>query len=391
MLAGGLGGGQAKFLAAADPALVPDLAFKLSAATALPLPLAALAWLSQPPHAALRRQLGETDRARLGRSRRTLGGLALVVLLAPLGLALAWPTDAGLRAALLSATAVLTTASLSVVAVLLALQAMARQQGALAALTGGGAFGPAAAAPLLYAPAFGLVAAMVPVAVLSALWAAAPDVATVPVLAGALLLAALSGGAAVIRHSQQSVPLLAAAWLAVEQAHATPWRDDAPLPQPGPGLRGIRSPLGHLLALAWVRRWPGSAWASTGLALLGLWWTQQGRPSWWWLWSTGAAALYGVLRAGAVEREGALAAAAWLGARRRADQRALARLGLGLAWPSLALLLAALWHREAWPWIAIAVVVGSAVGALLLGRSPARWRPWLGLLALVLWLAAMGA
>ena len=68
--AGVLGGAQATALTSAPPTQVPDLAFKLAAATAMPLPLAALVWLTRPPHADLRRQLGEPDRDRLTHSLR---------------------------------------------------------------------------------------------------------------------------------------------------------------------------------------------------------------------------------------------------------------------------------------------------------------------------------
>jgi hypothetical protein len=373
LLALALGYADAQVLLATGLSLRSDVALKLAAVAALPLPLGLLGLLTTPRHAALRRMLGESAGALLDRSlgsARLWTGLALLV---PVGMLAASRDPDVVRAAglslLVTTLAVLLGVGLLLAALRVVVASRIEANKVWQSLTGGGAFGPAEAAPLLYAPAFALVGALVPAALLSALWGAAPDLLTLPVLATFTIvtLAIALGFARAQVHATR--PLLQDALLAVEAAHATPFASHAPLPEP-PGwlTAGDRSAMAQWLGRAWTRRFPGSLLTSGLLAALAAWLPPHPGP-------IRAAvlaatlALYGAVRAATLRDDGAFAAATWLGATPGQLHAGMLRLGLGLALPSLTGLLLVLAGA---PILAIlpGLLLGAALGLLLLRSLP---------------------
>jgi len=341
----GVGLALGRVLALEAPRLRPDVALRLAALAALPLPLGLLRLLTTPPHAAARRFLGEPAPELLARSLRTALLWLLEGLLIPLGMLAAcrlWP-DASedlLRGAALTALALLLAAGLGTAALLLALRTVARgPSGLWSSLTGGGAFGPAAAAPLLYAPAFALVAALVPPALLSAVWGAKAALLTPQVLLLSLLGAAVLAFVLALKEIEQARPHLQEALLAVEEAHAMPFAQSDQLPEPPRWLMpGQPNALLHLLARSWMRDRPGS-WLTTALlTLLAVVLVRRPAEPLALALVAASIAAYSFVRVLALERDPVHAAAFWLGAPPPDLQRAVLRLGLGLSLPALSLL-----------------------------------------------------
>ena len=381
-----------RVLALEAPRLRPDVALRLAALAALPLPLGLLRLLTTPPHAAARRFLGEPAPALLARSLRAALLWIAEALMVPVGMLVAaqFTPDCAedlQRGAALVAMSVLLAAGLGTAGLLLALRTVARGPSALwANLTGGGAFGPAQAAPLLYAPAFALVAALLPSALLSAVWGAKAALLTPQVLVVSVLAALLFALWAARREVHAVRPLLQEALLAVEEAHATPFAQSQQLPEP-PGwlMPGAPEPALRLLARAWLRDRPGS-WLTTAL-LVGLALVLARRPAQPMALACAAAAiaLYSTVRAVVAEQEPAHLAAQWLGATGLRLHRAILRLGVGLAVPALALLALAV-VTGAWLAVPVGALAGVALGALALLLPPwwlPRLRKRLPVLALV--------
>lgn len=212
----------AQLVQQAPPARHSDAALRVAALAALPLPAVLLQWLTLPVHGAARRWLGESaeqtvDRT-LGFARRALwAALALPAGVALAALAAGELRQPLLQTALLAALAQVLAAGLGAMALLMALGAMASGGKDLwQTLSGGGAFGPAQAAPLLYAPAGALVTALVPVAVLTALWGARADLLGLPLLVTCLGLAALAMHRGVVALRRSVGPHLHTALLRVE-------------------------------------------------------------------------------------------------------------------------------------------------------------------------------
>jgi hypothetical protein len=347
----------AQLVQAAAPARHSDAALRVAALAALPLPAVLLQWLTLPVHGPARRWMGESAEQTVGRTLAFARRALPVALAIPLGVALA-AIPAGdlqqplIKAALLAALAQVLAYGLGAMALLLALGAMASGGKDLwQLLAGGGAFGPAQAAPLLYAPAGALVAALVPVAMLSAVWGARADLLGVPLLLG----------------------LLVAAALAVHR-----------------GLAGVQRSLGPQLhsgllrSLAWGRQRPTSLAATLGLVALGALWAAP-QASAWALGALGAAiGLYSALRTVVIDTEPALHAALWLGADPGQLRQGQRQLAIALAAPAIAAAVAG------WP-AALGALVGAAGGWLLLHWRNGGERIVWSRLALLLYGAALAA
>ncbi len=380
-----------------------DVAFRLAALAALPLPAILLQWLSLPVQGPARRWMGEAAGAQVDRTLAFSWRALLAALAFPLGLALAAlgspqgapAHDAILKAALLSGLAQVLAHGLGAMALLMALGAMAGSTKDLwQTMSGGGAFGPAQAAPLLYAPAAALVAALVPVAALSAVWGARAELLSVPMLGAAVVLAALAMGQSVRAVRRAVAPLLHTALLQVEAAHQTPFAEQQILPQPPGWLTwtAAQHPAARWLSLAWGRQRPTSLASTAGLAVLGaVWATPQALPAA--LAGLGAAiGLYSAVRAAILDSEAALQCAHWLGASPTQLRAGQQKLAVALAAPALLAGLAG--------WVAaVGAVAGAGLGWLLLRWSLPRWPiprdrtvwPRLALLAYGAALAAVGS
>ena len=403
ILAAGLGYALASALTNTSHGGRPDLALRFAFLVALPLPVALLGHLTTPRHAAVRRLLGETAGGMLGRALRQVGLWLAVGLVVPavIGLeALATyddrdAEDLGRAAAMLSVALVLAT-GLGVAGLLAALRLMAGGRHAgWAAISGGGAFGPVQAAPLLYAPAFSLVAALVPPAVLAAAWGAKASLLSLAVGVEAFVAAVVIAAWTVRAQVQGVQALLQHGMLAVEQAHATRFAESTFLPEPsGWLLFGNPSAAHRFLARAWSRRHPAPWLAPFGLVALALallsgqpaeelWRCDlyvnrggDGAPPFFGLTLidlatpalAAAVAAYSALRVEAMAHGVEAATAAWLGATPATWRQAVGRLALGLSVPALALAgLAAM--RGTW----LPTLGGAAVGfagGLVLARAP---------------------
>lgn len=382
----------AQLVQAAAPARHSDAALRVAALAALPLPAVLLQWLTLPVHGPARRWMGESAEQTIARTLVFARRAMPVALAIPLGVALA-AIPAGdlqqplIKAALLAALAQVLAYGLGAMALLLALGAMASGGKDLwQLLAGGGAFGPAQAAPLLYAPAGALVAALVPVAVLSAVWGARADLLGVPLLLALLAAAALAMHRSLAAVQRNLGPQLHSGLLRVEEAHSAPFAEQLLLPATPTWLnwsaQGDAAAL--WLSLSWGRQRPTSLAATLGLVALGALWAAP-QASAWALGALGAAiGLYSALRTAVLDAEPALHAALWLGADPADLRRGQGKLAIALAAPALAAALAG------WP-AALGALVGAAGGWLLLHWRNGGERTLWSRLALLLYGAALAA
>ena len=382
----------AQLVQAAAPARHSDAALRVAALAALPLPAVLLQWLTLPVHGPARRWMGESAEQTIARTLVFARRAMPVALAIPLGVALA-AIPAGdlqqplIKAALLAALAQVLAYGLGAIALLLALGAMASGGKDLwQLLAGGGAFGPAQAAPLLYAPAGALVAALVPVAVLSAVWGARADLLGVPLLLALLAAAALAMHRSLAAVQRNLGPQLHSGLLRVEEAHSAPFAEQLLLPATPTWLnwsaQGDAAAL--WLSLSWGRQRPTSLAATLGLVALGALWAAP-QASAWALGALGAAiGLYSALRTAVLDAEPALHAALWLGADPADLRRGQGKLAIALAAPALAAALAG------WP-AALGALVGAAGGWLLLHWRNGGERTLWSRLALLLYGAALAA
>lgn len=386
-------------LAATSAGARADRALSLAALAAFPAPLWLLSLLSTPPHAPCRRMLGEDARSVLAGSVRAGLSIIGISLLAPLAVAAAglWQPAAAedlQRGAALIACGAIGSGLWALAALAAALDRIASGlQESWRALAGGGVFGPAETAPLLYAPAFAFVVALLPAALMAALWGAKSELLPPSTAVAIALVALVAAGLAARRSLRQLRARVQAALLIVEQAHATPFALAEVHPQvPGwlaSGGGRLDLPTGAsytFIARSWVRRFPASAVATLSLAALAalVLRGQSGQLA------VAAACLaicaYSVTRAVDLHRidETVSGAARWLGASRLQQRRSMQRLALSLGVPSVACLLIGA-ASGAW----LAAGCGLAAGATA-GWSLLRWarRPtltvWTGRLLLVL-------
>lgn len=362
-IASGVGFGAA--LAATPASMRPDLALKFSALAALPIPVLLLDAVTTPRNASVRRFLGESAAKMVRQALGLAAVLAVLALGVPVGIAASvpWHPEASAdlwRSALLSATTVVLAAGLAAASLLGALKFVAHGQHPVwTALGGGGAFGPAESAPLLYAPAFALIAALVPAGLLAAVWGARADLLSLQVGAWALPVAVLIA-VGVARHQWRAVaPEVQDALLAVEAAHATPFAQSERMPEaPAWVTPGNPSPELQFLARHSFRTHPGAMPTTALLVVLAALVPGTSIPPV----ATGLLAaailLHATLRAIAVESGLGLLTAQWLGARPLALRHATVRLSAGLALPGLAALaLGALGSP-------LAATLGTILGAL---------------------------
>lgn len=390
-LAGEAGLGQAAARAASDRAL------QLAVVASLVLPVLALQALTTPVHAAARRWLGQDAVAQVRTAIAETARWLACLLLAPAAMvAVAWwtedPADVCLRAGLLMAVAQLGVWTAAQVALLLALGWIARgTRHSWQALSGGGTFGPAEAAPLLYAPAAGLVVGLVPAFVLAAVWGARDSALSVAAAVAAVVLLLIAAPWTVGRVLAQVKPHLHHGLLAVEAAHATPFAEGRLLPPLQPWLRpASRPPAAAWMALAWSRHHPASPWLTAGLVGLAWWAHGDSLPATAWLAAT--IACHATARAATAAEGAAAAAAMWLGASPAAQRRALAKLASVLgAWGWLALLLAVPSSSvRVWAFTALAIAAGGVGGRVLATAGPEQLRPWLARAALAGWALGLG-
>jgi hypothetical protein len=226
-----------------------------------PLALVALGLLTTPRSRDVRAWLGERGDRMIERGLRAL--VALVVASLPGALAAAFRAPAAgpdaLRIAGVTATATVGAGLGAAWAILIALGAIARGLGpAWRSAAGGGVFGPAQTAPLLYAPAFGFVVGMLPAVGVAAAWGALG--ARLPPTQ--VLFAPLAVGLAGLFAVRQALGSLGpGAWhalVAVAEAHRMPFRQGEALARPGRWLTAGLDARGQATARAWVRRFPAS-------------------------------------------------------------------------------------------------------------------------------------
>ncbi len=361
------------------PAQIPDLALRLAVLLTLPLPLLVLQLLTTPPLLGTRRLLGEPATQVMRSSLREVALWTGLLLTAPLALALvglARQAPVLMHVAAVLAGVVPLTAGLAVAAMLHGLRLMARgRHAAWTAVSGGGAFGPAESAPLLYLPAFALVGALVPVAFLAAVWNARPEWLTPTVWSLLPVVGLLLGLRAAVTGWRHTRAHLHAGLRAVEQAHATRFAQADGLAEPPIWLTlGKPTESQKFLARSWHRRWPLAGIATVALAVVALLLVRTDPPRWSVVLT--AAGLTGAaqLRVLALRAEPAWQAGQWLGETAERQRAVLLRLALGLALPSASLTI-----LLAWRGLGAAAALGQCLGAgvatalVRTGRSSASW------------------
>lgn len=374
----GVGGGSALRQLPIEHA--SDFALRLAAVCALPLPLVVLALVTTPRHQETRLWLGESAEAIVAQGVRAALQVLLASLAAPLALAV---VVADARVELRTAVWMVAVAQCgawlaAVLAVVAALRSMAAGRGLPEALAGGGAFGPAEAAPLLYAPALGLVAGVVPVAVWAAYWGARTGEVLVPPLWLALALPVVARVLA-LRAVRQADRELYSGLRAALQAHATRFAQALVLPPIAGWLApaAARGPVGAWLALAFGRHFALAPVVTvTAVAVAALAEVQSGVAA---AALAAAVALAAGQRAVAVDELTATAAARWLGAPAHEVRSARAGLAATLLVPAVAVVsLAALGS----PWLPLVagLGVGGAAAVVLAWHSEAlgRGAAWSG-------------
>ncbi len=395
-----LGGAAAALALLATPeALRGQRTLVLGGLLALPAPLIAMALLATPPALAVRRALGEPSATTLASLRAPLLHAVGCSLLAPVGAVLVAllvqagvldlgvadlagdPGDARGRAIadlqrLAIGLGLSTTGAvaLGTTTVAWALQSIGSgKTDRVAAMAGGGVYGPAFFAPLLYAPTFGYVGALLPLGVYSALWSALPEPLAWPQLLGPVAAILIAESALASRALVALGPMAHRAWLRVDEALATPFALDRNRPEPPAWLAGS-APLGLVLGRAWVRRRPLPAAGPVAATLLLAWALGAGAGPIAWLVLGGALGAAAVLRAAAqaADEPELAAAATLLGARSDALAAARDRLALGLAAPAGVAALILAWRGPLWPG-PLGVGLGVAAAWLLVRTmAPAR-------------------
>ncbi len=361
-----------------------DVAFRLAALAAIALPVALLQMLTTPRHGATRRWLGEAATAQVRRALVDSVKILLATLGGPLGLALMLPHgDRGqTHLALLVATGQLGAWFGSAAALLLALGMVGgERRQAFELLSGGGVFGPAEAAPLLYAPALGLLLGLVPAAVLSAWLGARP--AADPQLAAwlALVVTLAAGAVCLLRAWQATLAGIHAGLRAVELAHATPFAQGQLLPPLPPWLDWpvVKRSFERWLLLGWSRTHPASHIAVVLLVGLGAVAARDELGLVNWLGVGLGIGWYAAARTAEIADSELFSTAMWLGAP-ATNMQALRRLatqvgGQALLTVGLVTVATPFWAP------AFGSMLGISMGWAIVGRwhgPAARWWPRLG-------------
>ncbi len=265
-------------------------------------------------------------------------------------------------------------------------------------VSGGGAFGPVETAPLLYAPAFALVAGLVPVGLLTAVWGAKPELLSPIIASAAAVLVIAVGSVLATRQVTRTRRFAQRAQLVIEQAHATRFAMDECLPK-APGWLRLAALSGSgrvsraafdLFSAAWIRRFPASAVATAALTMVALLCVEP---------TDGpliiglvalAISLYSSTRADrlSVAEPKLDAAARWLGASEHVLRAGRTRLGAGLCLPAVVLIAIAV-DTDAWLAVLAGALIGAITGLTLVGQlRPGGAVSWLGRSALVVALIA---
>lgn len=366
----------------------PDLALKLAALLCLPFPALMLHWLTTPPNSQTRRMLGETAHAQLHASLKTARRAVALGAIAPLAMGAASvqsPENSPdiLRAALIMLASLGAVYGLGVTALLSAIRLVAQGPNAVAAtLAGAGAFGPAEAAPLLYAPAFAWVAALVPAAVATAAWSADPALLSLG-RSGMLVVATATLALFLATQAQRQLePWLQAGMLAVESAHATPFAQSEILPKPPHWLTLWRDDKMLFFARSFARTQPTAPVATLALVMLGFLLLSDSPQAL----AVGAIAatvtLWSGLRALWQYEDLTVDTAAWLGASAFDAPLVRQKLAVALALPAAASVSLGL-RGGHW----LAAVVGLGVGLLLAATVVKITQPRHGIVAARLALA----
>lgn len=363
---------------------LPDAALRLAALLALPLPPLALHYLTTPPLQAARRLLGETASQVTNSSLRLVLLLAAPLLMIPLVLgaqALLNAQSEMLHLALFLLASLLLTLLTSLTTLLHALRLLSHGQSqAWKALAGGGAFGPAEGAPLLYLPALGLVTALTPLAIWTAIWNVHPEKLT-PLLWICLPIASLLAGAWTLHRAWLlAQPHLHAGLRAAEQIYAARFAE-ADLQQPPPFwlTLGTPPPHAHFLALAQHRRWPLSALTTLALVLLTTLLLHPNLPMPLVILPVLSLVLLSAARVGRLQQQPEWQATRWLGLAPVLRLETLRRLGLGLLLPAF-LLIPLLFFRHQ----LLAGLLGALLGVVLSSLS-LRMPESLGRIRLIAW------
>lgn len=331
----------ARWLGTRSEAELPDLALRLGVLLGLPIPLVALHQLTTPRDWPVLRMLGQTARAAVSGGIRRVQYATLLMALVPAAMgATAWEANQRptLNLAAFLLAALLLAYAGAVASILTALQLMAGgPRASWTAVAGGGAFGPAASAPLLYLPALGLVGGLAPLAVWAAVWTEHPERLNTRMWVG-LPVAAAGVAFWVIRRTIASTgPAIHAGLRTAEVAHDTrflqadnlvppPWWILLWRPRPD-------DPTSRFLLTAWYRGWPLAVPAALALPLV----VALLVPSDGWAlrWLPGCLTVAAVLwwQVRPLRREGAWQAIRWLGGPRSMKHRALWAAALAVGVP----------------------------------------------------------
>ncbi|HAN31976.1 MAG TPA: hypothetical protein DCQ06_10300 [Myxococcales bacterium] len=360
MLLAGSAGGWTLSSSPADR--LSDQVLIITGLLALPIPGLLLSQLTLPRSWRLRQMLGEPADATLRSVLNDHSGALVANLAAIVGLTLtmavcaSWDTRAICIVAVGTvgsslATMGLVCSSMRVIAV--------GTPAELKRLAGSG-FGPPEMAPLLYAPAFGFAAAMVPAALLAALWGAAPQLQSM-----GLWLGCSAGSLGLLwmvshRALQTLRPRAQAAFSVIAEAHRSPNAHAEELPQP-PGWLVGSTPVEQYLARIWVRRYPASALST--IAMLVITTLNHSETSWTSTVALTAIALYSGLRGAAIGSTSSTLAV--LGASSIDLQQGTVALSRRLLWPCLAGLPLMWWMG---PTQAIGLGLGVLLAWVIVGR-----------------------
>jgi len=359
---------------------ITDLTLRSAAAFAVVWPVVLLDRMTTPPQWATRSWLGDTAASAVAQGVRGSFAWLAAGLFAPIGVSLhtdgmPWHGPAAATIALAMVGVWLAT----VQALLGALRAMGTGRRVPDALAGGGTFGPADAAQLIYAPAQGFVIGLAPVVVWSAWWAARGLEFALPAWLFVPMIALGARWLATVWVSRSGGDLYAGL-RAVQVAHATRFATAQLLPPP-PGwlLLALRTgTAGRWLGLAFSRHFPLSpvVLAAVGLSIAAfshLWPLELAAVS-------AAVGYLGATRRLALRELDAWPCANWLGGSALQMAKAERRIGLTLAAAGALCALTAVFSGPVD--IAGAALLGVAAGACLgtaatlrLGEVP-RWVGW---------------
>lgn len=389
-----LGALLANSLIGLQPVRAADVAFRLAALAALALPALQLQMLTTPKHGPTRRWLGEASSQQVRSALADSAKILLATLAGPLGLALALAQGGeSPHLALLVASGQVGAWAGSAAALLVALGMVGgERRQAFELLSGGGVFGPAEAAPLLYAPALGLLLGLVPAALLSAWLGARPSQGPWPVSAAILAATAVLGAVLVRRAWAATVAGMHAGLRAVELAHATPFAQGQLLPELPPWLDWppVRDALERWYLLGWSRQHPASHIAVALLVGLAAVAARDDLTALNWLGVGLGIGWYAAARTGELADSEVATVADWLGEGRHGARPAARRLALQLGGQALLTFGLASVATPFWAPLA-GSLSGIALGWVLAGRwrgAAARWWPRLGPALAVLSLAA---